>query len=85
MSRAPKWLALLAAPPDDAVPTRKPVASPELIASGKADAIVGWDSIMIDLSAGLAGLRHVQRGGDKVMAKQSTPTARIAEVQPRGK
>lgn len=60
MSRAPNWLALLAALPDDAGPTRKPVASPELIASGKADAIAGWDSIQIDLSAGLAGLRHVQ-------------------------
>jgi hypothetical protein len=60
MSRAPNWLALLAALPDDVVPTRKPVASAELIASGKADAIIGWDSIMVDLSAGLAGLRHVQ-------------------------
>jgi hypothetical protein len=60
MSRAPNWLALLAPLPDDVVPTRKPVASAELIASGKADAIIGWDSIMIDLSAGLAGLRHVQ-------------------------
>jgi len=60
MNQAPKWLALLAALPDEAVPERKPVASPELIASGKADAIAGWDSIVVDLSAGVAGLRHVQ-------------------------
>lgn len=60
MPGAPQWLALLAALPDDAIPERKPVASPELIASGKADAIVGWDSITIDLSAGDAGLRHLQ-------------------------
>jgi hypothetical protein len=60
MSRVPKWLALLAALPDHAIPERKAVASPELIASGKADAIAGWHSIMIHLSAGDAGLRHVQ-------------------------
>ena len=60
MRGAPTWLALLAALPDDAVPERKPVASPELIASGKADAIIGWDSITIDLSAGDAGFRHLQ-------------------------
>ena len=60
MRGAPTWLALLAALPDDAVPECKPVASPELIASGKADAIVGWDSITINLSAGDAGFRHLQ-------------------------
>lgn len=60
MRGAPTWLALLAALPDDAIPERKSVASPELIASGKADAIAGWDSITIDLSAGDAGLRHLQ-------------------------
>jgi hypothetical protein len=60
MTGAPKWLALLAALPDDAIPERNPVASQELIASGKADAIVGWDSITINLSAGDAGLRHLQ-------------------------
>lgn len=60
MSRAPKWLALLAALPDEAIPERRPVASPELIAGGKADAIAGWHSIIVNLSAGVAGLRHVQ-------------------------
>lgn len=60
MSRTPKWLALLAPLPDDAVPERNPLASAELIASGKADAIAGWHSIIINLSAGVAGLRNVQ-------------------------
>ena len=60
MSSAPKWLALLAALPDEAVPERKPVASPELIATGKADAIAGWDSITVHLSALECGLRHLQ-------------------------
>ena len=60
MRGAPTWLALLAPLPDDAIAERKPVASPELIASGKADAIAGWDSITINLSAGDAGLRHLQ-------------------------
>jgi hypothetical protein len=60
MRGAPQWLALLAALPDDAIPERKSVASPESIASGKADAIAGWDSITINLSAGDAGLRHLQ-------------------------
>ena len=48
MPGAPTWLALLAALPDDAIPERKPVASPELIASGQADVWIepsakAWD------------------------------------------
>ena len=54
----PAWLALFAPLPDDAVIERKPVAPPELVASGKADAIAGWDSISVNLS-GVAGMRHV--------------------------
>lgn len=54
----PAWLALFAPLPDDAVVERKAVASPELVASGKADAILGWDSISVHLSDP-AGLRHV--------------------------
>lgn len=46
--------------PDDAVVERKPVASPQLIAGGKADAIAGWDSITVYLSDVATGLRHVQ-------------------------
>ena len=52
------WHALLAPLPDDAVPERELVASPELIASGQADAIAGWESIKLHLSA-LHGLRHI--------------------------
>lgn len=37
---------------------RKPVASPELMASGQADAIAGWDSISVHLYDE-AGMRHV--------------------------
>ena len=58
MATNPAWLALFAPLPDDAVVERKPVASPELVASGKADPIAGWDSISVHLS-GVAGLRHV--------------------------
>lgn len=54
----PAWLALFAPLPDDAVVERKPVASPELVASGQADPIAGWDSISVHLSD-VAGLRHV--------------------------
>ena len=37
---------------------RKPVAPPELVASGKADAIAGWDSISVHLSD-VNGMRHI--------------------------
>jgi hypothetical protein len=55
----PAWLALLAPLPDDVVIERKPVASADLVASGKADAIAGWDSITLHLSDPALGLRHV--------------------------
>jgi hypothetical protein len=55
----PTWLALLAPLPDDAVVERKPVASPDLLAAGKAEAIAGWDSITVNLSDPGSGLRHV--------------------------
>ena len=58
MATNPAWLALFAPLPDDAVVERKPVASPELIASGEADAIAGWDSVTVNLS-GPAGMRNV--------------------------
>ncbi len=58
MATNPAWLALFAPLPDDAVVERKPVASPELVANGKADAIAGWDSISVHLSD-VPGLRHV--------------------------
>jgi hypothetical protein len=73
----PDWLALLAPLPDDVVIERKPVASPELLASGQADAIAGWESITVNLSDVAYGMRHVLitldgsgtliSGGDGVM------------------
>src|SRR5688500_6803229 len=54
----PTWLALLAPLPQNAVVSRSPVASAELVASGKADAIAGWDSLVVHLSDA-DGLRHV--------------------------
>lgn len=54
----PTWLALLAPLPADVTIERKPVASAELIASGKADAIAGWESLVVHLSD-THGLRHV--------------------------
>lgn len=73
----PAWLALLAPLPDDVTIERKPVASAELIAGGKADAIAGWDNISVHLSDVESGLRHVLimldaagtlvSGGDAVM------------------
>lgn len=56
----PAWLALFAPLPDDAAIERKPVASPELIASGEADAIAGWENVSVHLSDPAAGMRHVQ-------------------------
>jgi hypothetical protein len=55
----PDWLRLLAPLPDTAVAERRPVASAEQLASGTADAIAGWSSVAVHLSAGDAGLRHV--------------------------
>ena len=55
----PPWHALLAALPADAVPTRKPVASPEVLAGPNGWAVAGWEQLSIHLSAGLGGLRHI--------------------------
>jgi hypothetical protein len=55
----PPWLALFAPLPVTAVIERKPVASPESIAKGEADAIAGWDSITVNLSEPLVGMRNV--------------------------
>lgn len=59
MATHPPWLALFAPLPEDAVIERKPVASPELVASGQADAIAGWECISVNLSDPTAGLRNV--------------------------
>ena len=55
----PTWLALFAPLPPDAVVERKPVASVELAASGRADAIARWESITVNLADPATGIRHV--------------------------
>jgi len=49
----------LAPLPDDAYVHRKPVGSPEVLATPEGAAIAGWEQLTVELSAGLAGLRHV--------------------------
>ncbi|MEO8166107.1 MAG: hypothetical protein ABI619_12000 [Betaproteobacteria bacterium] len=56
---AAPWHALLAPLPADAVPLRKPVASPEILAKPEGATIAGWEQLTINLSAGAAGLRNV--------------------------
>jgi hypothetical protein len=51
------WHALLAPLPDDAAPTRKPVGTPDVLASPEGAAIAGWEQLTLHLSAGQAGLR----------------------------
>jgi hypothetical protein len=53
------WHALLAPLPEDAVPERKPVGSPEVLATPAGRSIAGWEQLTINLSAGPAGLRSV--------------------------
>ena len=51
------WHELLAPLPSDAVPRRQPVAAPEVIARPEAAAIASWQQLVVELSAGSAGLR----------------------------
>ncbi|HUF35983.1 MAG TPA: hypothetical protein VMN37_08535 [Gemmatimonadales bacterium] len=53
------WHALLAPLPPHALPRRAPVASAPLLAAGAADAIAGWEDLVVELSAGPAGLRAI--------------------------
>ena len=59
MTTPAPWHALLAPVPPDAVPTRKPVGTPEVLASPEGAAIAGWEQVALELSAGRAGLRSV--------------------------
>lgn len=56
---AAPWHSLLAPIPLDSVPSRKPVAPPEILATPHGAAIAGWEQLTVELSAGSAGLRHV--------------------------
>jgi hypothetical protein len=53
------WHTLLASLPDDVIVRRQPVGSPEVLATAEAAAIAGWEQLTVELSAGIAGLRHV--------------------------
>jgi hypothetical protein len=53
------WHVLLAPVPLDAVPTRKPVGTPEVLASPEGAAIAGWEQVTLELTAGRAGLRSL--------------------------
>jgi len=93
------WHALFAPLPKSAVVRRKPVASPELVAAGKADAIAGWENLSVELSAGADGLRHVMvtldatgtpiSAGDWVLYSGGKPVQYVHEnlggrIQPDG-
>ena len=53
------WHALLAPLPEDVIVQRKPVAPPEVLSKPEGAAIAGWEQLTVELSAGIAGLRHV--------------------------
>ena len=59
MTELASWHALLAPLPDDAAPTRKPVGTPDVLASPEGAAIAGWEELTLHLAAGQAGLRIV--------------------------
>jgi|tagenome__1003787_1003787.scaffolds.fasta_scaffold20903774_2 hypothetical protein len=55
----PAWHALLGPLPPDAIIQRQPVASAEILASPTGAAIAGWEQLVLNLSAGSAGLRNL--------------------------
>jgi hypothetical protein len=55
----PEWHTLLGPLPTGAIPVRKPIGSPELLATGDGAAIAGWQNLSLDLSGGTFGLRHL--------------------------
>jgi hypothetical protein len=58
-SDSPAWHALLGPLPADAVPLRKPVAPPEVLASPTGWAVAGWEQLVLHLTAGAAGSRTI--------------------------
>ncbi len=59
MASTPAWLALLAPLPAEAKPRRRPVASPEVLRTEAGAAIAGWTELILELTAGPAGMRVV--------------------------
>jgi hypothetical protein len=55
----PAWHALLGPLPEGAVPVRQPVASPEVLAGPTGYALQGWEQLVLQVSAGAAGLRTI--------------------------
>lgn len=53
------WHVLLGPLPAGAIPTRQPVASPEVLAGPTGWAIAGWEQLVLYLSAGSAGSRTI--------------------------
>jgi hypothetical protein len=51
------WHVLLGPLPAGAVPTRQPVASPEVLASPGGSLLAGWEQMVLHLSAGSASSR----------------------------
>jgi hypothetical protein len=56
----PSWHTLLGPLPARAAPRASPVGSPAIHATPDAAAIAGWENLVIELSAGSAGLRVLQ-------------------------
>jgi hypothetical protein len=53
------WQTLLAPLPPDARPTRRPAVGDGVAASPAGAAVAGWSSLVLELSAGAAGLRVI--------------------------
>jgi hypothetical protein len=53
------WHALLAPLPPDAIPTRQPVAPPEILARPEGASIAGWRQLVVHLSDPYDGSRTV--------------------------
>jgi hypothetical protein len=59
VSERPAWCALFAPLPDDALPTRGPLAPPDVLARPEGAAIAGWEQVVLHLSDPCRGLRTV--------------------------
>ena len=83
----PTWHALLAPLPDDSIPQREPVGSPEILATPEGESIVGWEQVRLDLSAGDLGLRIVVAlldAGGRLLSASDTVLFSRAGLDPSG-
>jgi hypothetical protein len=82
----PAWHVLLGPLPADAVPRRQPVGTPEILATSAGAAIAGWEQLVLDLSAGAAGLRviHVLVDGEgRLLSASDMVLYRSADAEMR--